>query len=432
VNPGPRPSDTPLPGALHLPAGPGREGLTFLGPPERLGELGRFGPYPVLGELGHGGMGNVFLAEDPRLGRRVALKVMRPSLAANPVARQRFLREARAVAGLAHDNVVAVFHAGEEGGLPYLLMPVLRGETLEARLRREGRLPPDAVARLAREVAEGLRHAHEHGLVHRDVKPGNVWVEAGTGRAKLLDFGLVRVAEEPGALTRPGALLGTPSYMAPEQIEPASAAAVDHRCDLFALGCVLYQSCTGRVPFQGEGIGATFRAVLNHEPRPPRSLNAEVPEALSDLIVRLLAKDPRLRPASAAAVLDALGVGVAAAPATKPAPPRRPRPWWPVALVPLLSLLALPALWTGASPQPERGTLIIESGDGGAPVTFRGEWTRVLDPCTNREFELRACEAEIQVKELPDGVPFFTRQFVLRQGGKAIVDVRFEPAKRRP
>jgi serine/threonine protein kinase len=385
--------------------------------------LGRFGPYPVLCELGRGGMGVVFLAEDPRLGRRVALKVMRPALAANPTARQRFLREARAVAGLAHDNVVSVLHAGEEGGLPYLLMPVLSGETLEARLDREGRLPAGEVARLGREVAEGLQHAHQRGLVHRDVKPGNVWLEACTGRAKLLDFGLVRVADD-AALTRQGALLGTPSYMAPEQIEPGTAAAVDHRCDLFALGCVLYQCCTGTTPFRGSGVNATFWAVLNHDPPPPRALNPEVPEALSGLVVRLLAKDPRRRPASAADVAAALR-SAAAAPAGA-APRRRWRRWLAAGV--LLPLLAVPFAPRPGRPPPGRGALVIESGDGTA-VTFRGGCSRVVDPCAKREFELRACGDEIEVKELPDGVPFFTKQFVLRRGGKVVVDVRFEAAK---
>ncbi len=426
---------TPLPNVARPSALLGREGLSFLGPPQAVGELGRFGPYPVLGELGRGGMGVVFLAEDPRLGRRVALKVMRPSLAANPAARRRFLREARAVAALTHDNVVPVFHAGEEDGLPYLLMPVLHGETLETRLQREGRLPPAAVLRLGTEVAEGLYHAHQHGLVHRDVKPGNVWVEAGTGRVKVLDFGLVRAADEAGALTNQGALLGTPSYMAPEQIEPAAAVPVDHRCDLFALGCILYRACTGTPPFHGAGVSATLWAVLNHRPPPPRSLAPDVPEALSDLVVQLLSKDPGRRPASAAAVAAALRQA-GAEPAAKPDRPRRRR-WLALAALPLLSLplLAWP-VFRAAPPAPtappERGKLLIESGEGGAAVTFRGEYTRLVDPCTQREFELRAGASEIEVKELPNGQPFFTKQFVLRQGGRAVVDVRFEAAKGRP
>jgi hypothetical protein len=424
---------TPPPHAVRPSMLLSREEPSFLGPPQGVGELGRFGPYRVLRELGRGGMGIVFLAEDSRLGRRVALKVMRPALAATPLARQRFLREARAIAGLTHDNIVSVFQAGEEGGLPYLLMPVLHGETLEARLAREERLPPAAVARLGREVADGLQQAHENGLVHRDVKPGNVWIEEGTGRVKVLDFGLVRVADEAGALTRPGALLGTPCYMAPEQIEPAGTFPLDHRCDLFALGCVLYRACTGKAPFQAPGVSATFWAVLHHEPLPPRSLNPDVPQALSDVIMQLLAKDPQRRPASAAAVSVALQA--AADPSVvEPAPGRRWRYRWLIAGVLLVSLpmLAIPAVRTVHPSPAERGTLTIESGDCGAAVTFRGDSTRVVDPVTKREFELRAGESEIEVKELPDGVPFFTKQFVLRQCGKVVVEVRFEAAKSRP
>jgi hypothetical protein len=423
-----RPSDalTRLTGAAAATDGAGS--LAFLSPPRGTGELGRFGPYPVLSELGRGGMGVVLRAEDVRLGRRVALKVMGPALAAIPMARERFLREARAVAGLAHDNVVPVFHAGEEGGLPYLIMPELRGETLEARLRREVRLTPDAVARLGREVAEGLRHAHERGLVHRDVKPANIWMEEGTGRAKVLDFGLVRVTEDTGELTRPGTLLGTPSYMAPEQIEPRTP--VDHRCDLFALGCVLYQACTGQTPFQGAGVTDTFWAVLHHQPPPPRSLNPAVPAWLSELIVGLLTKDPQRRPVSAASVAATLRAVPPPPPPPVPAPGRRWRRRWLVAAVPPLLLLAFLALRPAPPAGQRRGTLVIESGD--AAVTFRGCRTRVADPCTKREFELRACEGEIEVKELPDGVPFFTREFVLRERGTVIVAVRLDGSKGRP
>jgi hypothetical protein len=424
-------SRTPMPIAISPSAGIGRDALNFLGPPQAVGELGRFGPYPVLRVLGQGGMGVVFLAEDPRLGRRMALKVMRPALAANAPARQRFLREARAVAAMAHDNVVPVFHAGEEGSLPYLLMPLLQGETLESHLQRAGRLPPDAVARIGGEIAEGLHHAHERGLVHRDVKPGNVWIEQGTGRVKVLDFGLVRVADSADALTRPGALLGTPSFMAPEQIEPARSTEIDHRCDLFALGCVLYLACTGSTPFQGAGVHATFWAVLNHEPPPPCSLRPDVPQALSDLILVLLSKDPRKRPTSAAAVVSALRATVDTA-SPKPAARRSRRRWWPVLGVLLLAVAAT-AFWQGGRPAAEgRRSLVVKTSDGCNAVTFRGEWTRVVDPCTERVFELRASEGEIEVKELPNGAHFFTKQFVLRQDGKVVVDVQFETAGGKP
>jgi hypothetical protein len=157
---------------------PAAEAYSFLGPRQGPDELGRLGPYRVLQVLGAGGMGVVFLAEDPQLQRRVALKAMKPALAADPSASERFLREARALAAVKHDHVVTIYRVGEEGGVPFLAMELLEGETLEARLKREGRLPLSEVLRIGREMAAGLAAAHERGLIHRDVKPGNVWLES--------------------------------------------------------------------------------------------------------------------------------------------------------------------------------------------------------------------------------------------------------------
>src|SRR5262249_28475988 len=147
----------------------------------------------------------------------VALKVLKPEHAASPVARQRFLREAQAVAALEHDHIVAIYQVGEDRGVLFLAMPLLRGETLQNRLHREGALAPAEVVRIGREVATGLAAAHAHGLVHRDIKPGNIWLEDGTGRVKILDFGLARPAQDEAHLTQSGAVVGTPAYMAPEQ-----------------------------------------------------------------------------------------------------------------------------------------------------------------------------------------------------------------------
>jgi hypothetical protein len=290
----------------------GGTGLDFLGPPQEPDEIGRLGRYRVLRTLGVGGMGMVFEAEDPRLGRRIALKVMRPERAEGPVARQRFLREARALAAVTHDHIVPVYEADEAGGVLYLAMPLLPGESLDARLRRDGPLPVAEVLRLGREAAEGLAAAHARGLVHRDVKPSNLWLEAlpeaagadgSRSRAKLLDFGLARpTGGEPG-VTEPGMVVGTPAYMAPEQ---AAGHSVDGRADLFSLGCVLYQACTGRPPFQGGDTIATLMAVATEQPPAPLAVNPAVPLALSELILRLLAKAPAERPANAREVSAAL------------------------------------------------------------------------------------------------------------------------------
>jgi serine/threonine protein kinase len=286
----------------------------FLTSPREPDELGRLGHYRVLRLLGQGGMGMVFLADDTRLQRQVALKVMRPELAANPEGRRRFLREAQAAARIRSDHVVTIHHVEQEGNLPYLVMELLRGKSLAEALKEGKRLPLAFCLRIARETAEGLAAAHASGLIHRDVKPGNVWLEdlrnaggrirnesseSALWRVKLLDFGLARTIADTEKLTQQGMVIGTPSYMSPEQ---AGGQPVEARSDLFSLGVVLYRMTTGQEPFNRGDRIATLTAVATEPARPPRELDGEMPAALSDLIVRLLAKDPADRPASAAEV----------------------------------------------------------------------------------------------------------------------------------
>ncbi|MBM4073393.1 MAG: serine/threonine protein kinase [Planctomycetes bacterium] len=234
-------------------AGTAGETLSFLAPPQAADEIGRIGTFRVLKLLGAGGMGLVFQAEDVHLRRKVALKVMRPEAAGKPGARERFLREAQAAAAIEHEHIVTIHHVGEDRGVPFLAMPWLKGMSLEERLKQPAPLKPAQVARVGRQVALGLAAAHDQGLIHRDIKPANIWLEASTGResgeshVKILDFGLARALADDMHLTQPGAILGTPAYMAPEQ---ARGEAVDHRCDLFSLGVVLYRLATGRLPFR--------------------------------------------------------------------------------------------------------------------------------------------------------------------------------------
>jgi hypothetical protein len=303
---------------LTLAGGASGEGSTFADwlaaqaapPADPPAAPARLGPYHVRGLLGRGGMGAVLAADDPALGRPVAVKVMLPHRAADPAARARFLREARAAAAVRHDHVVPIFHVGEQDGAPYLVMPLLDGESLAARLAR-GPLPPAEVARVGREAALGLAAAHARGLIHRDVKPDNLWLEAPAGRVLVLDFGLARDPDAEDRLTQPGAVFGTAAYMAPEQ---ADGGAVDARADLFALGATLYECATGVSPFRRPTLTATLRAVADHAPPPPREVNPAVPPALSGLIERLLAKRPADRPPSAAAVADELAALASGAP----------------------------------------------------------------------------------------------------------------------
>jgi serine/threonine protein kinase len=332
-----------------------------VGAPETTDEIGRIAGYRLLRLLGHGGMGVVCEAEDVQLRRRVAIKVMRPERAGSAEARERFLREARLTALLHHDNVVTVYQAGEDSGTVFLAMELLKGVSLEQWLARQPKPRIAQVVRIGRQIAEGLAAAHEAGLIHRDVKPANLWLEATQGgRVKILDFGLALPTQEV-RLTSDGALLGTPLYLAPEQ---ATGGAIDARADLFSLGCVLYRLCTGATPFAGKDVMQVLHALANHQPRPPHELNNEVPAALSALVMRLLAKRPGDRPRSAlevAAALAALEKPMAAVPPlpeTVAVPSTQtlalPRPAarrWPLLAVPAALLAVIVTLWLAWPPK---------------------------------------------------------------------------------
>jgi serine/threonine protein kinase len=249
-------------------------------------------------------MGVVFLAEDLHLKRWVALKVMRPSLAASDDFHRRFLREAQLTAAIEHEHIVPVYQVGEDRGVPFLAMKLLRGEILEDRLRRTGgRLPLPEVLRIGREIAEGLTAAHAQRLIHRDIKPANIWLEAGQDRVKIVDFGLARGSGSDATFTQAGTVIGTPAYMAPEQ---ANAQEVDARCDLFSLGAVLYRTATGILPFGGKDTLSVLSALATLTPEPPYRLVPSLPRAFSGLVMRLLAKDPADRPQSAREVVEAI------------------------------------------------------------------------------------------------------------------------------
>ncbi|MFO0969502.1 MAG: bifunctional serine/threonine-protein kinase/formylglycine-generating enzyme family protein [Gemmataceae bacterium] len=264
------------------------------------------GGYRVLRRIGQGGMGVVYEAMDVKLERRVALKVMKPQIADDPPTRERFLREARVAAKVESDFICPIYQVGEENGVPFIAMPFLKGESLDARLKRGAGLPLESVVRIGREVAEGLSAAHEAGLIHRDIKPANIWLESmrsGPPRARLLDFGLARLQTDDVHITQTGAIVGTPAYMSPEQ---ADGKEVDARTDLFSLGCVLYAACTGELPFKGATTMAILNALANKDPAPPHTI-APTPRPLSIFIMRLLVKCPDDRPQTARDVIDELG-----------------------------------------------------------------------------------------------------------------------------
>jgi hypothetical protein len=276
--------------------------LDFLDPPEEPGTLGSLGHYDVLSVAGRGGMGMVLHALDTHLDRHVALKVLDPRLARDEAARMRFCREARSAAAITHEHVVAVHSVEHEEGkdLPFLVMQLIEGESLEARLLREGRLQTPEIVRIGTQVAAGLCAAHEKGLVHRDIKPGNILLEKDSDRVKLTDFGLAR-AREDVRLTHSGMVAGTPLYMAPEQ---ARGDEVDHRSDLFSLGVVLFEMATGVPPFAGKTPLAVLKRLTEERHPQLAQLNPTLPQWLVEAIDRLLEKDPTRRFGSAREVHD--------------------------------------------------------------------------------------------------------------------------------
>ncbi|HKH45559.1 MAG TPA: protein kinase [Thermoanaerobaculia bacterium] len=268
--------------------------------PERSNAVETIGPYRILERLGAGGMGEVFLAYDDRLDRRVAIKRIRPDAGAKPDRRERFRREARMAARLSHPAIVQVYDILQENDLDYIIMEYVEGATLRKMVER-GPLPVRQVLELARELADGLEAAHREGIVHRDLKAENVLVTF-SGRPKIMDFGIAkRLLAEEGeeSLTAEDAVVGTCRSMSPEQ---ARGEPVDHRTDLFALGVLLYEMLTGTSPFAAENRLATLNRVIHSRQRPIRELASAVPGEVSRLVDDLLEKEPYLRPQSAGQV----------------------------------------------------------------------------------------------------------------------------------
>jgi beta-lactam-binding protein with PASTA domain len=258
------------------------------------------GRYRMLSSLGSGGMADVYLARDESLGRLVAVKVLKERLAADHEFVERFRIEAQAAASLNHPSIVAVYDRGRAGESPYIVMEYVEGESLKQRVRREGRLAPDDAAAMALAVLNALRVAHEAHIVHRDITPANVLIDK-DGRVKVTDFGIARMPDS--ALTRSGAMLGTSSYLSPEQAQGKPA---DERSDLYSLGIVLYQMLTGLLPFRGDSDVAVALQHVQTAPPNPRSVADGVPEEYAAVVMRALCKHPDDRFQSAAEFADAL------------------------------------------------------------------------------------------------------------------------------
>ncbi len=433
---------------------PAQGDLVFLQPSTRPDSLGRLGHYEVIEVLGRGAFGVVFRAFDETLQRVVAVKVLAPQLAATSPARKRFLREARSSAKVRHENVVQIY-AVEEQPLPYLVMEFIPGETLQQRLDRTGPLDTAEVVQLGRQIAEGLAAAHGQGLIHRDIKPGNILLEACPHpRARITDFGLARAADD-ASLTQSGMVSGTPMFMAPEQ---AQGEALDHRADLFSLGSVLYTMCSGRPPFRANSTLAVLKRVAEDTPRPIQQIIPETPTWLCDIIAKLHAKKPEDRIATAGEAADLLARGPAAmqrpanvppaAAAKTPSPKeipdaapamRRPRfrarRW--VAAAAVLLLLAVGGLGfteaTGVTDvrgtvirlfSPD-GTLVVEVDDPGVSVKIDGSDV-VITGAGPKEIRLKPGNYTVEASK--DGKVVKQQLVTVTKDGKQVVRVSLEAA----
>ena len=263
--------------------------------------------YALERELGGGGMSRVFLADERRLNRKVVIKVLSPELAAG-VSGERFEREIQLAASLQQANIVPILAAGETEGLPFYTMPFVEGESMRARLAKDATLPVSSVVGILRDVARALSYAHERGVVHRDIKPDNVLLSGGT--AVVTDFGIAKAISaareqaEGATLTQMGTSIGTPAYMSPEQA--AGDPTVDHRADIYSLGCMAYELLTGQSPFAGRTPARMLAAHMTETPKPLTDVRPDAPTALGDLVMRMLEKDPAARPQSGQEIILAL------------------------------------------------------------------------------------------------------------------------------
>ena len=410
--------------------------------------IGRLAHYRIERLLGAGSTGVVYLATDENLNRPVALKVLRPSL--GQAARERFLAEAQAAAAIDHPNVVSIYHVGTEGKLAYIAMNWSQGETLEQCLGRDDALPSDQVRELGRQISQGLSAAHDLGLIHRDIKPANIWIHSDSRRYTILDFGLVRTTDEDPQMTCTGMIAGTPSYMSPEQ---SRGAKLDCRSDLFSLGCLLYQSLTGKLPFSSNNVLATLQSIQRDVPTQPCELDPNVPNDLSDLVMCLLEKSSIKRPPTASSVANAISSDRAnwefessynsagksntpklnafskAASTTKPPQTSSLFGGW-VGWITGLAICGLFGFGVYFAPQIIRiatnhGQLVIKTNDPNIKIEILsgGERVEIVDLTTKQSLSIVAGDYEIRPVSDDNSISIDKETITMSRGGKEIVSV---------
>ena len=406
--------------------------VDHLDPSDDPNVLGQLGGYDVLEVIGRGGMGVVLKAFDRELKRFVAIKALAPHLAHSSVARKRFAREAQAAAAVVNPHVIAIHHVQPTGRLPFLIMPLLSGETLAQRLKARGPLELMEVLRIGMQAAVGLAAAHDQGLVHRDVKPANIFLEKGVERVVITDFGLARAADDV-SMTRQGVVAGTPEYMSPEQVR---GEALDGRSDLFSLGCVLYEMATGVSPFRADSTIATVRRIVDEKPAAMASLAPELPPWFCQIVERLISKDPTQRFASANEVSELLEQCLShlQQPTTVPLPKstatsdasRSDRPPLPRILVAAGFAFALIFGGILIVLELSKGKLTITSEADDIPINImKGD--KVIDQMTvtrsGKSVRVAAGDYQVEIEGRIDGIEVEGGVVSLTRGGEATVRI---------
>ncbi len=404
------------------------EQYEFLESPLNPSDVGSLEGYRILDVLGEGGMGIVFRAVDPKLNRQLAIKIVKPLYASNPNSKVRFLREARAIAAIDSDHIVAI-HQVSDGEVPFIAMPLLKGESLAQRLANSGPLDtPDAV-RIGMEIARGLAAAHNAGIIHRDIKPANIWLEQASNRVKLLDFGLARTDEVDGNLTTEGSIAGTPLYMSPEQI---GAKQLDQRSDLYSLGCVLYRILAGKTPHSGPTPLAILMSIAQDPIPALASVTSDVPPALSKLVMKLLEKQREDRPESAEDVVEELEfihrnltsvTAVNQARSTSVGGSRK-------GLVVVLLCLLIGAVWAGTfvfrSPN---GTVVVHTMDDSIQIEVRqgADFIEVIDANDGWTIELGEGQYDVSLRDTKDRFRLERDSIVVKRENETVLRVETKP-----
>ena len=400
--------------------------------PQSLGRIGRF---EVTEFLASGGMGLVFRAVDPELNREVCIKLLSPSHEFNAEAKSRFDRESREMAKMNCERIVTVLEVASQKELPYFVMPLLPGSSLRTVLDREGNLSTEQTLEIVRQLSEGLNYAHQQGVLHRDIKPDNLWVLPG-GNIKILDFGLAHIEGEAAPITRSGTVLGTPSYMSPEQVKGMP---LDPRSDLFSVGVVLVEMLTGKSPFQKANLFSTLMSVASEKIEISGiDSDGEIPAPLQTVVMKLLEKDPVDRMPSAKQLLqhlDSTTSDSSPAPKTIVKAARTKHgylKWIAACAAGFAACLAGLLIWQTTN----KGTLVVSTDDPKVEVRIADEQVNIVDPVSGKRYLIRIGDTplpsgvyQLESTDVENGLSFSSQTIAIKRGEKSIVTVKLVPAE---